>query len=131
MLLELNDGMQLNPIAIFGGPRLVDGVLRDTLRIEFEQTGLNTTVLRSIFTDSNKTMHLYTYNDDIDEDGNVVEVKTEVGEGYCIFVSVSDETRKIMHPPGKILPDVYEDIFVVNIAQMTYDEYTALNNSSI
>lgn len=123
MILEFLDGSKIDVNAIFGGPQLVNGVLRDTLRIEVDPTTISFNDLKSHFKDNPKTSMLYSYTDGLDDSGNPIEVKNEIGEGYNIFVSISDEERKKSTPPGRIQPDQMEEVFVVTIAQMTYQEY--------
>lgn len=120
MILEFLDGSKLEVIAIFGGPQLVNGVLRDTLRIEVSPSIIDFTDLKSHFKDNPKTSMLYSYTESADGEGIV---KSEIGEGYNIFVSISDEERKKAAPPGRLLPDQIEEVYVVAIAQMTYQEY--------
>lgn len=119
MILEFLDGSQIDVIAIFGGPQLINGVMRDTLRIEVSPT-IEFDKLKSHFKDNPKTSMLYSYTESAD--GSEV-TKNEIGEGYNIFVSISDEERKKASPPGRLLPDQIEEVYVVTIAQMTYQEY--------
>lgn len=127
MKLEFLDGSQIDVLTIIGGPRLIMGVMRDTLRIEVSPSSIGFDELKSHFKDNPKTGMLYTYTDvnDVDEDGNPIttSVKNEIGEGYKIFVSISDEERKVTAPPGRLLPDQVEEVYIVTIAQMTYQEY--------
>lgn len=123
MKLEFLDGTQLEVTNIFGGPRLVMGVMRDTLRIEISPNTIEFKDLKVLFKDNPATVMLYCYTDTVDDSGNVVTEKNEIGEGYSIFVSVSDEERKVAAPPGRLAPDEIEEVFVVTIAQMTYQEY--------
>lgn len=124
-ILELLDGQQIEVVRILGGPRLINGVMRDTLSIEVDPSTMSLDELASIFKDSSKTNHLFTYIDENDS-----KVKVEIGEGYDIFVSAHLEHRKVDRVPGKIAPDQYEDIIVVNIAQLTYDEYQDFQNGT-
>lgn len=124
MTLEFMDGTQLEVRDIYGGPRLVQGVMRDTLRIEVSPHVCGFDDLREMFMDNPNTRHLYTYVNNQDEDGKSITSKVEVGEGYLIFVSISDEIRKVPPIPGKMVPDETEEIYVVQIAQQTYAEYT-------
>lgn len=123
MKLEFLDGTQLEVINIFGGPRLVMGVMRDTLRIEVSPNTIDFKDLKTLFKDNPATALLYCYTETVDESGNNITEKNEIGEGYSIFVSVSDEERKVAAPPGRLAPDEIEEVFVVTIAQMTYQEY--------
>ncbi|MCM1222307.1 MAG: hypothetical protein NC548_48355 [Lachnospiraceae bacterium] len=116
MLLEFENGFQLEVDNIIGGPRLVMGVLRDTLRIEVKPDVMSFRELKSLFEYNSGV--LYTI-EEVDGETN----KTLVGEGYTIFVSISDENRKVATPPGRLLPDQYEEIYAVTIAQETYQEH--------
>lgn len=122
MTLEFANGTQLEVDAIFGGPRLVRGVMRDTLRIEVNPETIGFAELRAMFKDNPATSVLYSY---VEDDGSPNPVRKQVGEGYSIFVSISDEERKVTTPPGVMAPDKIEEIYVVQIAQQTYEEYTA------
>lgn len=121
MVLEFNDTSRLEVLTIIGGPKLINGVLRDTLEIEVDPSTINFDELKRQFKEE-KVSKLYTYVDDVDEEGNAVQVRTEIGEDYTIFVSISDEERKIVQPPGKVVPDQYEEVYIVTIAQITYAE---------
>ena len=121
MILELADGTQLNIKNIFAGPKLIDGVMRDTFRIEVDPEVINFDDLKKIFSDTSRTLTMSTYNDD---------VKTCIGEGYSLFVSLSDTKRKVSPPPGKLVPDSYEEIYIVTMAQLTYQEYQNITSSS-
>lgn len=125
MILEFVDGTQIEIKNIFGGPRLINGVMRDTLRIEVDPDTIGFTDLKALFKDNPGTSILYNYTYDLNEEGDVITVKNTIGEGYNIFVSISDETRKVASPPGMLAPDKMEDIFIVTIAQMTYQEYNS------
>lgn len=122
MKLEFLDGSQIEILTIIGGPRLIMGTMRDTLRIEVSPKSIGFEELKSHFKDNPKTRMLYTYTD-VNEEGRTIEVKNEIGEGYSIFVSISDEERIIAAPPGRLLPDKVEEVYIVTIAQMTYQEY--------
>lgn len=115
MTLEFLDGKKIEVRDIFGGPRLVMGAMRDTLRIEIDPSTIDFNTLKSYFKDNPNTSKLYTYDDS--------QERSLIGEGYKIFVSISDEERKIQPPPGKIAPEQTEEIYVVQIAQQTYQEF--------
>lgn len=122
MKLEFLDGSQIDVIAIFGGPRMINGKIRDTLRIEVSPESSNLEDLKIYFQDPLKTSILYSYTE---ETGlHQMELnKNIIGEGYNIFVSADQETRKIPQPPGVLAPDQTETINVIVISQMTYQEY--------
>lgn len=130
MILEFVDGTQIEVEAIFGGPRLINGVMRDTLRIEVSPDTIGFDDLKVLFKNNPATSMLYSYTNNIDGEGNTITEKNTIGEGYNIFVSISDETRKVVTPPGMLLPDKLEDIFIVTIAQMTYQEYHETHQDS-
>lgn len=130
MILEFVDGTQIEVEAIFGGPRLINGVMRDTLRIEVKPDTIEFDSLKALFKDNPATSMLYSYTNNIDEEGKTISEKNTIGEGYNIFVSISDETRKVVTPPGMLLPDKMEDVFIVTIAQMTYQEYHETHQDS-
>lgn len=123
MILEFLDKSQIEIIAIFGSPKLVMGVMRDTLNIEVSPSSISFEDLKSHFKDNPKTGTLYTYGETTDETGNIVTGKITIGEGYNIFVSITDENRKAPSPPGRLVPDKIEEVYVVSIAQMTYQEH--------
>jgi hypothetical protein len=129
MILELLDGTQIEVKNIFGGPRLIDGVMRDTLRIEVDPDTIAFGVLKSYFKDNPSTALMSTYND-VEEDGEVKSVKSDIGEGYQIFVSITDEERKVTPPPGRLVADTYEEVFIVTMAQLTYQEYTESDSTT-
>jgi hypothetical protein len=123
MLLEFIDGKQLTVNEIFGGPKLVNGVMRDTLRIEISPDTASMEDLKAMFKDQQKCRTLYSIRDDEDEDGNPIQVRNTIGEGYTIFVSISDEERIIKCAPGILVPDTIEEVYIATISQMTYNEY--------
>lgn len=123
MILQFKDGSKLNVLDIFGGPRLIMGVMRDTLRIEVDPSTTSFGELKALFKNNPNTSTLYSYTDAVDDQNRPVIKKNEIGEGYEIFVSITDEERRITPPPGKMAPDQIEEVFVVTIAQMTYQEY--------
>lgn len=130
MTLEFLDGSQLEVKTIIGGPKLIRGVMRDTLQIEIDPNTITIDELKEIFRDDQKCRTLYSYETVIDEstDTNTV-VRNTIGEGYTIFVSILDEDRRIAQPPGLLIPDVIEEVLTVTIAQMTYAEYTEAYSS--
>lgn len=123
MILEFLNGEQITVNAIFGGPKLISGVMRDTLRIEINPETISFDDLKSKFKDNSNLSKLYAYSESIDSEGNMNLVKTEIGEGYNIFISISDEERHIQQVPGKLAPAVTEEVYIVTIAQQTYEEF--------
>lgn len=122
MKLEFLDGSQIDVIAIFGGPKMIDGVMRDTIRIEVSPESSNLEDLKTYFKDPLKTSMLFSYTEE-QISGNIELKKNMIGEGYNIFVSANQETRKIQQQPGILAPEQTEDINVIVISQMTYQEY--------
>lgn len=123
MILELLDGTQLEVKNIFGGPRLIDGIMRDTLRIEVDPAVIEFNTLKNLFEDNPNTALISTYTEVTDDNGETTNVKTDIGEGYQLFVSIADTKRKVTPPPGRLVPDTYEEVYIVTIAQLTYQEY--------
>ena len=126
MILELNDSTQLEVIRILGGPRIINGITRDTLSIEIDPSYMDLKELTSIFNNPDKTNHLYSYMNYENESN----VKTLIAEGYNIFISSRTETRKVDKMPGFISQDEFENIHVINIAQLTYEEYQLYLNGN-
>lgn len=123
MILEFLNGSQIEVKEIFGGPKLIMGMMRDTLRIEVSPSLMPIDNLKAYFKDQTACRTLYAYTDDVDDDGKPIVIKNTIGEGYAIFVSIADEERIVRCQPGLLRPDVIEEVFVVTIAQMTYNEY--------
>ena len=128
MILEFANGDQIQVNAIYGSPKLINGVMRDVLRIEINPELYEFDELKSKFKDNPNTSTLYTYPE-IENADNASTMKTEIGEGYKIFVSISDEERHIQQVPGKLAPAITEEVYVVTIAQQTYEEYQLENIS--
>lgn len=123
VILEFNDGYKLNVLNIFGGPVNIDGIIRDVLTIEIDTKTDTIDNINKIFNNSANLIHLYSYESDYNENGDITDIKIEIGEGYTILLGVEEITRKVDHFSGKILPDEYETIYSVTIAQMTYEEW--------
>lgn len=123
MILEFKNGDQLQVMTIFGGPVTFDGITRDVLTIEIDNKTTTVDNLKHIFSNTSNMTHLYTYEDTFDENGDSINIKIEIGEGYTILLGIEEITRKVDRIPGKLLPDEYETIYIVTIAQMTYDEW--------
>lgn len=123
MILEFVNKAKLAVMNIFGGPVNVDGVIRDVLTIEIDPKNTSIDDLKNIFEDQDNIAHLYTYESDYDENGNIIDTKIEIGEGYTILLGVEEVERKVNSIPGKIVPTQFETIYTVTLAQMTYDEW--------
>lgn len=121
MLLRFADKSTIEIKNIFGAYQMVNGVLRDTLKIEIDPKVASYDELVSLFKDNPNTETLFTVNE-LDDGSQSVST---IGEGYTVYVSVSNERVKKFSSaePGKIIKPEYEDIFVVRIAQQTYEEY--------
>lgn len=128
MFLQFSDKSRIEVRNIFGGSKLVNGVLRDTLRIEIDPSVTNYDELCELFKDNPKTSVLNSITTQLDDDGNSIETVSHIGVGYTVFVSISNERIKKNPVPGQIEKPVYEDIFVVQISQQTYEEYTLYQN---
>ena len=123
MILEFADGTQLNVKNIFAGPRLIDGIMRDTFRIEIDPSTMGFEDIKKLFNDTNKTSLLYAYSDESND-------KTNIGEGYQLFVSITDTNRKVTPPPGRLVPITYEEVYIITMAQLTYEEYQDMNSKN-
>lgn len=121
MILEFNNKSQIKVMTILGGMVNVNGVNRDVLTIEIDPKFIQMDVVKRIFEDTENLSHLFTYESD--EDGVLADEKIEIGEGYTILLGVEEVNRKIIPFPGKIVPDTFETIYEVRLAQMTYNEW--------
>lgn len=119
MILEFIDKTQIEVLSIFGGPSLIKGVTRDTLRIEVDPNTTSLDTLSNLFRYGNRCLRLFTYDSDEGED----EIKLKIGDGYSVFVDCKEETREVIYPPGEIRQKEYETIYIVTIAQYTYEEW--------
>jgi len=125
MILEFYDQSQINVKGIFGGPKLIGNIIRDTLRIEVDPSTITFDELRNKFRNSFNLSLLYTYSETPTDTEETAINKNLIGEGYKIFVSISEEERVVPHMPGLLAPEEKETIYVVNIAQQTWDEHVA------
>lgn len=123
MIIELMDGTAIENVKqVYGGIKIINGIPRDTLKIELDGS-TNLQELKSIFENNPNTMKLYTYNTIINDDKTTKYEKVLMGEGYNIFISAENINKKIPHKPGRLLPDTMENINVIMLAQMTYEEF--------
>lgn len=129
MKIEFLDGTQLDVIVIFGGPRLIDGVMRDTLMLEFDPKKYELSELTTHFQDDAKCMSLFSYTEE-NINGEITLQKNKIGDGYTVFISAESETRRIQPPPGVLAPEETESVNVVTIAQITYQEYIDATSAS-
>ncbi|MCM1440760.1 MAG: hypothetical protein NC131_16400 [Roseburia sp.] len=123
MILEFIDKRQIEVLTIFGGPSLVKGITRDTLRIEVDPSRFSLKELEDLFTKKYACIRLFTYDTDEGE-----RIRTEIGLGYCVFVSCQEEKREKIYFPGMIMPKEYETVNIVTIAQYTYEEWQEVLN---
>lgn len=130
MILEFVDESSIDVIAIFGSPVNINGTIRDVLTIEVDPATTSQNKLREIFSNTDNLAHLYTYEDEVNENDEIVTSKIEIGEGYTILLNVEKETRKVEKFPGKITPDEFTSVLVVTIAQLTYDEWISSGYAS-
>ena len=120
MILEFADGTQIECLVIFGEPIIGDDEIeRDTLTIDFSPETATLSQLTEIFSNSEKTNHLYTYLSNESQ----TNIKTEIGEGYNKFIYAINQHKPVRQIPGKILPRQFQNVNSVRIAQMTYEEY--------
>ena len=130
MILEFVDESSIDVIAIFGSPVNINGTIRDVLTIEVDPATTSQNKLREIFSNTDNLAHLYTYEDEVNENDEIITSKIEIGEGYTILLNVEKEARKVEKFPGKITPDEFTSVLVVTIAQMTYDEWISSGYAS-
>lgn len=121
MILEFANKSKINVLTIIGGPVNLDGITRDVLTIEIDPEVIPIETVERIFNDTKNLSHLYTYESD--EDGVLADERIEIGEGYTILLGIEKINRKINPFPGKIVPDTFETVCNVTLAQMTYDEW--------
>ena len=120
MILEFVDGTQIIVNTIIGGPAIVGDNTRDVLTIEIDPNSISIANLESKFHNIKNLAHLYTYEID-EETGN--NCKLEIGEGYTMVLKVESLTRVVPPFPGKISQIEYETIYIVKLAQLTYQEW--------
>lgn len=125
MKIRFMDGEEIDVLRVYGGPKLVNGVTRDVLRIEVDTNTITFDKLRSLFENNPNAMVLHTDSISPTESGGVYVEDVKMAEGYTIFISQTIEDVKVPHTPGLLEPDTTEHVFVVLLAQMTYEEYQA------
>lgn len=118
--LEFADGRQIDVIAIYGSPQLIYGAMRDTLRIEVDSAKTSFNSLKALFENINNLETIYSIS--ISDDSSVEPVRNEIGSGYNMLVSISEEHRRTQKT-GAMEAPVDDVIFVVTIAQETYAEH--------
>ena len=122
MYIEFTDGTQLECLRILGKPVMYNGTERDTLNIEFTPSD-TLDHIRSYFTNPSNMETLYSRLSDLTP-------KETIGTGYMILVDARDESRRIKYAPGEMRPIQYENVFVITIAQLTYQEYQDWKNGT-
>lgn len=125
MKLRFMDGKEIDVLRIYGGPKLIDGIKRDVLRIEVDPDYILFDDLKRCFENNPNTMVMYTDSSTV-ENGEPITELVELGVGYTKFISQTIENITIPHTPGKLEPDIVQKTYIVQIAQMTYDEYLEL-----
>ena len=154
----------INVRVIFGYPSIIDGIERDTLRIELDASvGLDE--VKKMFNKKYVLTKLYAYDEYIDinkggydseghgpehppqdpggfpeehlpyipEGGNnetIMSPLYTIGEGYTIVNDIRQVRREIKNPrnQGKMVPKEYEEVIIVTLNQMTYEEWEAMLN---
>ena len=121
MILQFSDGQRIDVIAIFGRPRMINGCKRDVLSIEIDPKTTSLEDLNTLF-NSSITNVLYS----IDDEGH----RLKIGEGYNFLLSVRSENRLVDQMPGTLDPPEYEDIYIVDIAQLNVEEMQQYQNGN-
>ena len=52
------------------------------------------------------------------------------GEQLHLFVSITDTNRKVTPPPGRLVPITYQEVYIITLAQLTYEEYQDMNSKN-
>ena len=123
--LEFADGRRINVKSIYGGPQLINGAMRDTLKIEVDPKEFNFNSLKALFGEPSnlETISFITETDGSGDVKSGTELKTTIGTGYTILVSISDEFRTESPVPGSMNPPSTKEVIVVTISQETYAEH--------
>lgn len=127
MKILFADDTQLEVIAVRGGQQYLQNAMRDVLTIETDPANASVATLRELFSDKEKTAFLRTVteaeipNDETDET-ETREIVSEIGEGYTLYLSASNEVREQPVTPGQIVPPQTVEINTVRVAQITYLE---------
>ena len=110
MKIILNNGKELSPILVTGGPRMVQGASRDTLNFIFPATE-DMAELDSAFSDENCEKITI-----IGDDGS-----ENIHTGYTIRAELSKAPVEVSAATAET-DAVYEDRVTVSMAQRTYAE---------
>ena len=124
MILEFQDGTQLEVFAIYGMPRMVEDKQRDVWKILVLRDQTLKEELQALFQDHpEKTNRMYTYGEAEQEDGTFQEEKVLSGQGYNMFLSIEEDTFKMVGIPGRLYQEQSIPMYAIYLAQMTYEEY--------
>ena len=123
MILEFTDGSQLECLRIFGKPVTYNGIERDTLSIEISPDDTSLEHVRTYFLNPSNMEFIYSRK-------SSDAVKETIGTGYMILVDSRTENRRVKHRPGEMVPETYQDVIIITIAQLTYQEYQDWKNGT-
>ncbi len=115
MKIILNNGKELSPILVTGGPRMVQGASRDTLNFIFPATE-DMAELDSAFSAENCEKITI-----IGDDGS-----ENIHTGYTIRAELSKASVEVT-PATEEAEAVYEDRITVSMSQRTYAESQLAN----
>ena len=110
MKIILNNGKELSPILVTGGPRMVQGASRDTLTFVFP-SDVSMTAIDQAFT-ADACEHITIIGDDGSEN---------IHTGYTIRAELSKASVEVT-PATESEAAVYEDRITVSMSQRTYAE---------
>ena len=110
MKIILNNGKELSPILVTGGPRHIQGASRDTLNFIFPATE-DMAALDSVFSAENCESITI-----VSDDGT-----ENIHKGYTIRAELSKKSVEVI-PATEESEAVYEDRITVSMSQRTYAE---------
>ncbi len=116
MKLEFRNRYHIEVSSVFGYPEIVFGRMRDVLRIEISNGLYTLDELLTLFRDNESTRIMYLYDEN--------DTKNLLGEGYQLFVKGSIEQKQIFSSSNN-MNDSYIDIYVIEMAKLTDEEYDA------
>jgi hypothetical protein len=111
MKIIFNDGTEKECIMVNGSTRYIQGANRDCLEFHFAQDAITFDELDSMFYNEENTKHI------ILSDG----VNQYVHDNYCIRVELR-YSPFLVTPATDTTPDVFEQRFMITMAQKTYAE---------
>lgn len=124
MKFEFTDGRTINVEGIYGSPQLIHGSMRDTLQIEINPNNINFNSLKALFSEPSNLETIYSISvHQEDELSDPIETRTEIGTGYTILVSITNEYRQTSPVPGTWEQPKIEELYIVVISQETYAEH--------